>query len=294
VHSSPAFNHDSTTIFVGSYDDNVYALDTVNGTQKWAFKTDDSLFSSSSLSQDGTTIFVGSVDDNVYAIDTVNGTKKWAFNTGNWVLSSTAISHDCTTIFVGSWDNNVYAIDTGIVLTVTTTTTTPTPTTTTTTPTQTMTTPTSTTTTTTPTLTTSATETSVIAKDTAYRVEIKLGFASELTQTEQTNVKKGIASAAKVFVENVDLKKDSRRSVTYTATVYIKDSSSAVNVQDLLGETALKNALVAAGAPTPTSVDAASIVAPSSAALSTASVPTRSVCTVTVMVFFSIGIIHTW
>ena len=133
----------------------------------------------------------------------------------------------------------------------------------------------------------------------AYKVSMKLGFATKLTQAAQTNVKKGIATAAKVFVENVDLEKDSRRSVTYTATVYTKDASSATTVQCLLGETALKNALAEAGAPMPTSVGSASIVAPSlspaPASLSTASVLGRSVCSVMVsFVFFSIGIINTW
>ena len=124
---------------------------------------------------------------------------------------------------------------------------------------------------------------------------MKLGFATKLTQAEQTNVKIGIATAAKVFVENVDLEKDSRRSVTYTATVHTKDASSAAAVQGLLGETALKNALAEAGAPMPTSVGSASIVAPAPASLSTASVLGRSVCSVMVFfVFFSIGIINTW
>merc|ERR1719183_329836 len=112
----------------------------------------------------------------------------------------------------------------------------------------------------------------LLNRATSYKVELKLGFAKELTQAEETKVKQGIASADKVSVTNVDLKKDSRRSVSYTATVYTKDASSANTVKGSLGEAALKSALAAAGAPAPTSVSEASTVEPSPASRSTASV----------------------
>merc|ERR1719183_1176770 len=128
----------------------------------------------------------------------------------------------------------------------------------------------------------------LLNKATSYKVELKLGFAKELTQAEETKVKQGIASAAKVSVTNVDLKKDSRRSVSYTATVYTKDASSANTVKGSLGEAALKSALAAAGAPTPASVGSASTVEPSPASRSTASVIGCSV-----MAVVSVGMINT-
>ena len=88
------------------------------------------------------------------------------------------------------------------------------------------------------------------------KVELKLGFATELTPAEETNVKNGIAAAAKAPADNVDLKKDARRTVTYTATVYVKDAASATAVKGNLGEAAVKSALVASGAPAPTTVSA--------------------------------------
>ena len=47
---------------------NVYALDAGDGSERWSFKTDDSVNSSPTV-VDGT-VFVGSHDTNVYALDT--------------------------------------------------------------------------------------------------------------------------------------------------------------------------------------------------------------------------------
>ena len=114
-------------------------------------------------------------------------------------------------------------------------------------------------------------------KATSFKVQLELGFAKELTLSEQTKVKQGIASAAMVSVVNVELTKDSRRqSVTYTSTVYAQDASSANSVKGLLGETALKDALAAAGAPAPTSVGSAATFTPSPSTPSTTPSPTIS------------------
>jgi len=106
VLSSPAIGSDGT-IYVGSHDNNVYAINP-DGTEKWTFPTGDDVFSSPAISSDGT-IYVGSYDGNLYAINP-DGTEKWAFSTGDGIQSSPAIGSDGT-IYVGSWDNNLYAIN---------------------------------------------------------------------------------------------------------------------------------------------------------------------------------------
>jgi outer membrane protein assembly factor BamB len=55
------------TVFVGSFDDNVYALDAGEGSERWSFQTGNSVISSPTV-VDGT-VFVGSYDGNVYALD---------------------------------------------------------------------------------------------------------------------------------------------------------------------------------------------------------------------------------
>ena len=106
VRSSPAIGSDGT-IYVGSFDDNLYAINP-DGSKKWAFKTGGGVSSSPAIGSDGT-IYVGSSDENIYAINP-DGSKKWAFKTGDGVSSSPAIGSDGT-IYVGSIDNNLYAIN---------------------------------------------------------------------------------------------------------------------------------------------------------------------------------------
>jgi outer membrane protein assembly factor BamB len=111
VGSSPAISADGKTVYVGSTDGNIYAVNSASGTEKWAFATGNS-YSSPAIGADGT-IYIGSDDDNLYAL-TDNGTKatqKWKFATG-WAIefSSPAIGADGT-IYVGSQDANLYAIN---------------------------------------------------------------------------------------------------------------------------------------------------------------------------------------
>ncbi|MDB4816686.1 PQQ-binding-like beta-propeller repeat protein [bacterium] len=106
VRASPAIGNDGT-IYVGSYDNNLYAINP-DGSKKWAFDTGDNVNSSPAIGSDGT-IYVGSDDNNLYAINP-DGSKKWAFETGDDVWSSPAIGSDGT-IYVGSNDNNLYAIN---------------------------------------------------------------------------------------------------------------------------------------------------------------------------------------
>lgn len=95
------------TVCIGSDDGNVYALDADDGSKQWRFKTDDSVSSSPTVA-DGT-IFVGSRDHNVYALDADDGSEQWHFETGFSVVSSPIVVDG--TVFVGSDDNNVYALD---------------------------------------------------------------------------------------------------------------------------------------------------------------------------------------
>jgi hypothetical protein len=106
VQSSPAIGSDAT-IYVGSYDNKLYAINP-DGSKKWAFETGNYVLPSPAIGSDGT-IYVGSEDNNLYAINP-DGSKKWAFETGDEVHSSPAIGSDGT-IYVGSEDNNLYAIN---------------------------------------------------------------------------------------------------------------------------------------------------------------------------------------
>ncbi len=105
IYSSPAIGSDGT-IYVGSYDDYLYAINP-DGTLKWRYGTGGLVFSSPAISSDGT-IYVGSQDDYLYAINP-DGTLKWKYGTGGYIKSSPAINSNGT-IYVGSEDGYLYKI----------------------------------------------------------------------------------------------------------------------------------------------------------------------------------------
>ena len=77
VVSSPAVVGD--TLYVGSADHNLYALDVATGRQRWAFKTASSVASSPAVAN-GTVYFL-SYDGNLYAVDAADGKLRWKFQT---------------------------------------------------------------------------------------------------------------------------------------------------------------------------------------------------------------------
>ena len=125
VDSSPAVSREGT-IFVGSEDGNLYAINP-DGTIKWKFKTDNYIESSPAIGADGT-IYFGSTDHSVFAVK-ADGTLSWKHDVGDAsdygavVESSPAIGADGTVYvgdgstenggfgYTGAVDNKVLAIN---------------------------------------------------------------------------------------------------------------------------------------------------------------------------------------
>jgi eukaryotic-like serine/threonine-protein kinase len=105
VGSSPALV--DGTVYIGSDDDNVYALDASTGVLKWSFLTDGDVSSSPAVA-DGV-VYVGSDDDHLYALDASTGAMRWSFPARDDVTSSPVVAYGL--VYVGSDDNNVYALD---------------------------------------------------------------------------------------------------------------------------------------------------------------------------------------
>jgi outer membrane protein assembly factor BamB len=82
---------DDGTIYVGSYDQKLYAINP-NGTTRWVFPTGGIVFSSPAISRDGT-VHVGSINGKLYAVYP-DGTLKWVYDTGRAIVSSPAIGPD--------------------------------------------------------------------------------------------------------------------------------------------------------------------------------------------------------
>ena len=103
------------TVYFGSGDANIYALDARSGSLKWKFKTADVVHASPAIS--GGALFVGSWDSYFYALDAVTGQEKWRFKTGEdakihnqvGIQSSAAIADGI--VYFGCRDSKVYAVD---------------------------------------------------------------------------------------------------------------------------------------------------------------------------------------
>lgn len=139
------------TVYIGSYDGNLYALDAKTGAVKWTFpdtytkkknssqfemgsqspagispesvavaegalkakalREDVGAFSYSSASIHNGIIFVGNLDHRVYALNAETGDMLWRYKTEAPVTSTPVVNG--TAVYFGSNDGNVYAVDIG-------------------------------------------------------------------------------------------------------------------------------------------------------------------------------------
>jgi len=111
VQSSPAVLEG--TVYVGSEDSYVYAIDAETGQEEWRFETGSNIFCSPAVV--GETVYIGSTDNHLYAINAETGREKWRFEVGNGGVRSSPVVAGGT-VYVGSTnnyveDNYVYAID---------------------------------------------------------------------------------------------------------------------------------------------------------------------------------------
>jgi outer membrane protein assembly factor BamB len=129
VVSSPAIAQN--TVYVGSNDDYLYAINLSAGTERWKFKTGSRVASSPAVYSGR--VYVGSYDGNIYALDARTGQLRWKFSSKgehrftathlhgmdpaaesmpdpfDFYLSSPTVAEE--TVYVGSGDGNVYALD---------------------------------------------------------------------------------------------------------------------------------------------------------------------------------------
>ncbi|HEU4627160.1 MAG TPA: PQQ-binding-like beta-propeller repeat protein [Steroidobacteraceae bacterium] len=129
VVSSPT--HANGTLYFGSTDHYVYAIDAKTGAQRWKAKTKGRVVSSAAVADN--LVFIESYDGILYALDAHSGASRWTFKTDgerrftakhlhgsepaseliadpfDVYLSSPAIAQGV--VYFGSGDGNVYALD---------------------------------------------------------------------------------------------------------------------------------------------------------------------------------------
>lgn len=103
------------TVYFGSGDGHLYALDAANGELRWKFKTDDVVHASPALA--GGVVYVGSWDSRFYAVDAKTGAEKWRFQAGTDDLIHNQVGFQSSpavvdgVVYTGCRDAQLYALD---------------------------------------------------------------------------------------------------------------------------------------------------------------------------------------
>jgi eukaryotic-like serine/threonine-protein kinase len=111
--SSPAIVQE--TVYVGSGDGNVYALDAASGALRWKFHTGDVVHASPAIANG--IVYIGSWDSYFYALDAKSGQQRWRFKTGedHDIANQVGIQSSATVadgvVYFGCRDSNLYALD---------------------------------------------------------------------------------------------------------------------------------------------------------------------------------------
>jgi outer membrane protein assembly factor BamB len=105
VRSSPLVLNG--TIYFGSDDGHLYALDAATGDQKWAFPAESRISSSPAIWEER--IIFGDESGMLYALDAATGAELWRFPTEQPIFSSPAVSA-AGVVYFGGLDGAFYAL----------------------------------------------------------------------------------------------------------------------------------------------------------------------------------------
>ncbi len=95
------------SLFIGCYDNNLYALNAADGQFQWKYATDGGIVSRPAVF-DGN-VFFGSEDKTLHVISARTGKISWTYNTNGKIHSSPRIAEGH--VFIGSDDNGVHAVN---------------------------------------------------------------------------------------------------------------------------------------------------------------------------------------
>jgi outer membrane protein assembly factor BamB len=101
------------TVYVGSLDEHLYALDLATGQLKWTYQTDPAAgtkvgpIRASPSVRDGL-VYVGDADGMFHCVEAATGKKRWTFDTGAEITSSANFAGD--TVLFGCSDENLYCL----------------------------------------------------------------------------------------------------------------------------------------------------------------------------------------
>jgi outer membrane protein assembly factor BamB len=95
------------TVFVGSYDGRVYAIDAATGRPRWTHTLGNSIYANPTII--GDRLVLGDLGGTLWALRLDDGRPLWSTRTGSFIYSSGAVWRD--SVYVGSYDGRLYAVD---------------------------------------------------------------------------------------------------------------------------------------------------------------------------------------
>jgi serine/threonine protein kinase len=105
VTSSPVV--ENGVCYVGSFDNNIYAMDADGGYSQWRYRTNGPIISSPVLY--GGFVYIGSTDGKLYCVNVETGRERWSFATEGAIVSSPVVHEEV--VYIGSTDRHLYAVD---------------------------------------------------------------------------------------------------------------------------------------------------------------------------------------
>lgn len=105
IRSAPAY--DNGVIYVGAYDNNLYAINAMDGQFIWKYPTEGGLVSRPVIAEQ--TVFVGSEDGRLYALAARSGKPVWDYKTEGPIRCSPQAAEGH--VFIGGDDGYMYAVN---------------------------------------------------------------------------------------------------------------------------------------------------------------------------------------
>ncbi len=100
---------DGDTLYVGSFDKKLYALNTVDGSQRWQFEVGGAIGSALLVYND--TVYIGSFDGRFYAVNAADGSLRWQSEVAatSWFWAKPVVYN--SVIYAPNLDGKVYFLD---------------------------------------------------------------------------------------------------------------------------------------------------------------------------------------
>ncbi len=106
IVGTPAYDANST-LYVGTFSNEMLAFDAKTGRVKWRFPTDGWVWSGPALAEE--MLLFGDLNGNFYALDATNGAELWRLQPNGPIVSTPLVVGD--TIYFTTEENTIYAVD---------------------------------------------------------------------------------------------------------------------------------------------------------------------------------------